>query len=196
MKNLFKTHWFIFLSVIIILNSGSKLPSNISEKNHLVYGNDSLAPVAKPSYQEIYYKDYKWTEMIGNLKFDPSTKVESYILKINDQGDETRIKLYHNKNRMIRIEKRIYDKTNQEMNYDMYDFDTNNACLSLTQWGLKENMSYTYAMHWGSLIKYDVNCKLIELNPAQKQQIIQSVKVTLESIMQHFPGYKYSFNWI
>lgn len=152
MKNSTKNQGLVFLAVIIICNSGSKLPLN-SKADQELSGNDSLIPFVKPSYQEIYSTDYKWTEMIGILKHDSSTKIEFYSLK-------------------------------------------NNICLSFTEWGLKENMSLTYAMHWGSLIEYDVNCKLVELRPAQKKQIIQSVRISLDSIMQHFPGYIYSFKWI
>jgi len=195
MKNLTQIQRLVFLAVIIICNSGSKLPLN-SKADQELSGNDSLIPFVKPSYQEIYSTDYKWTEMIGILKHDSSTKIEFYSLKLNVQGDEERVQLYHNSDRMIRIEKRIYDKSNNELSYDMFDFDKNNICLSFTEWGLKENMSLTYAMHWGSLIEYDVNCKLVELRPAQKKQIIHSVRISLDSIMQHFPGYIYSFKWI
>jgi hypothetical protein len=110
-------------------------------------------------------------------------------------GNEARITLYYISDRIVRIEKRIYDKDNNQLGYTMFDFNENNTCFSNTQRDYKEKMSYTNAMYWDSLIRFDVNCKIIDINASQKQQIIESTKASLDSIMQHFPEFKYSFNW-
>ena len=195
MKNSTKNQGLFFLAVIIICNSGSRLTAN-SYSEQVLSGNDSLIPFVKPAYREIYSIDYKWGEKIGKLKHDPSTKVEKYNFRLSDEGLDVRIEVYHNTNRIITVEKRTFDKNNVQLTLEAFDFTENNDCMSCTQWNDEEKMSYIYSMHLGTLIKYDVNCKLIELRPAQKKQLIQSVKVSLDSIMRHFPGYTYSFKWI
>jgi hypothetical protein len=160
-----------------------------------VSGKDSAVSGKKPTYQDIYSEDEKRSEVIGNLKHDPSTNKKDYNYKLGEDGNETRISLYSVKDRLVTIEKRVYDKNNNELGYSMFDFNENNVCLSNTQRDYKESMSYTNAMYWNTLIRFDVHCKIIDIGSSQKQQIIQSAKASLDSIMQHFPEFKYSFNW-
>lgn len=205
MKKVNQIIWLVLLVTVISCNSSTKKLNNNDPDNSLKSSNfkmseitstkDSVIPEKKPTYQDIYSGDWKRSEIIGNLKHDPSTNKKDYNYKLKNDGNEVRISYYSVKDRIIRIEKRTYDKTDNELSFSMFDFDENNLCISNTQWNNVEKMSYTYSMYWDSLIKYDVNCKQIELDASQKQQIIQSTKASLDSIMTHFPEFKYSFNW-
>jgi len=189
--------------LFVSCNSGSKKANNniasdpIDEntKTELINSKDSIVPESKPTHQEIYSEEWKRDEIKAKLKYDISTKKKNFNFKLNDNEDEVRIELYHVKDRIVTIEERIFDKDNDQLKLDVFDFTEDNDCTSSTHWNKKEQMSYIYSMYRDSLIKYDVNCKQIELDASQKQQIIQSTKASLDSIMQHFPEFKYSFNW-
>jgi hypothetical protein len=192
------------LCIIINCNSGSK-ETNIDlgikqiSKTDITQAQsisriESEGLQKRPTYQEIYSKSGQINKIIGEQKHDPSTKKESYISTLNVKGDEVRIELYHINNRIVTVENRIYNKDKQ-LNYSMFYFDEKNVCFSNTKRDYKEDRSYIYAMYWDTLIKFDVYCKLIDLPPSQKQEIIKSAKASLDSIMQHFPEFKYSINW-
>ena len=160
-----------------------------------VSGKDSAIFEKKPTYQQLYSESEKRFEITGNLKHDSITKKKDYNYKLGVDGNEARITVYYISDRIVRIEKRIYDMDNNELGFSMFDFNENNACFSNTQWNNKEKMSYTNAMYWETLIRFDVHCKIIDIDGSQKQQIIQLAKASLDSIMTHFPEFKYSFNW-
>jgi hypothetical protein len=205
MKKFIEIPCFVFFSILINCNSGTKkLNINQAVKSinktevkevQFVAIKDSLVSQTRPTYQELYRKSEQINEAIGKLKYDPSTRKKEIISKLNDNGDEGRIELYHLNDRIITIEERNYDKSNKQINGSSYDFDEKNACFSNCQWITKDKMSYYYAMYWDTLIKFDVYCKLIDLTPSQKQEIIKSTKASLDSIMRHFPEFKYSYNW-
>lgn len=203
MKKFNQIIWLVYMVLFISCNSGSKKanknpagdPIGENTKTELIFSKDSIVPESKPTHQEIYSEEWKRDEIKAKLKFDPSTKIKYFNFKINENENEVRIELYHVRDRIVTVEKRIFDKDNEQLSFSMFDFDENNKCLSNTQRDYKEDRSYIYAPYRDSLIKYDVYCNKIDINTSQKQQIIQSVKASLDSIMQHFPEFKYSFNW-
>lgn len=168
--------------------------SNINNQRSVLI-KDSISPQKVPTSQDIYSMDDQRSEIIGELRHNPLTKKTDYNFKLNDSGVEVNVTLYFIKKRIVSLEKRIYDINNTELAYSMFDFDENNDCLSNTKMVIKEKMSYTYAKYGNSVIKYDVNSNLIEITDNEKQQIIQSTKVSLDSIMQHFPDFNYTINW-
>lgn len=205
MKKLILIVGVITLLPIISCNFESKRPINTKAVESLTINDtnvkknnshkDSVEIKSRPTYQDIYSEEWKRGEIIGKLKHDPSTKIKDYNYQLNDQGNKVNIELYHIKDRIVLIEKRTFDKINDQLKLDVYDFSEDNSCNAYTIWTKKEMMSYIYTMHWDSLIMHDVNCNKIDLNSAQKQKIIQTVKVSLDSIMQHFPEFNYTFNW-
>ena len=168
--------------------------SNINNQRSVLI-KDSISPQKVPTSQDIYSMDDQRSEIIGELRHNPLTKKTDYNFKLNDSGVEVNVTLYFIKKRIVSLEKRIYDINNTELAYSMFDFDENNDCLSNTKMVIKEKMSYSYAKYGNSVIKYDVNSNLIEITDNEKQQIIQSTKVSLDSIMQHFPDFNYTINW-
>lgn len=203
MKKVNQIIWLVYMVLFVSCNSGSKkannnlasVPIDQNTKTELIISKDSIVPEKKPTYQEIYSEEWNRDEIKAKLKFDLSTKKKNFNFKTNNNVNEVRIELYHVNDRIVTVEKRIFDKGNDQLSYSIFDFDENNKCQSNTQRDYKEDRSYIYAMFWDSLVKYDVNCNKIELNSTQKQQVIQSAKASLDSIMQHFPEFKYSFNW-
>lgn len=203
MKKANQIIWLIYMVLFVSCNSGlKKANNNISSdpidentKTELINSKDSIVPESEPTNQEIYSEEWKRDEIKAKLKYDPSTKKKNFNFKLNDNEGEVRIELYHVKDRIVTVEERIFDKDNDQLKLDVFDFTEDNDCISSTHWNKKEQMSYIYSMYWDSLIKYDVNCNQFELDVSRKQQIIESAKASLDSIMLHFPEFKYSFNW-
>ena len=173
--------------------SGTLIGKNI--KTEQIISKDSTVPEGKPTYQDLYSREWKRTEIIGKLKFGPSTKKDTFNFKLGNNEGDVKIELYHINDRIIRVEKRIFDKNNDNLRLVVFDFSNDNVCISKTEWRKEDQMSYVYSLYGDSLIKYDGNCNLMELNSSQKQKIIQLAKASLDSTMQNFPKFKYSFNW-
>lgn len=205
MKEFIQLACLICLILIVSCNTNPKKSNNnqvteISKKSDIkieqsVSGKDSVIFEKKHTYQQLYSESEKRFEITGNLKHDSVTKKKDYNYKLGVDGNEARITLYYINNRIVTIENRKFDKNNNQLGYNMFDFDESNVCLSNTQRDYKEKMSYTNAMYWDTLIRFDIHCKIIDIDSSQKQQIIQLAKASLDSIMTHFPEFKYSFNW-
>jgi hypothetical protein len=203
MKNLIQTTCYAFFCIIINCNTWIKELNESLAIEHLkrtdnkmeirVSVKDSVVQGKRPTYQEIYSESEKRRKISAEMGADPSTIVKEY----NENLDSCKRKLmiYYQQKRIISIVNRISNERNDILANEVFTFDENNNCISNAQRDYKEDRSYIYAMYWDSLIKFDVYCKLIDLTPSQKQQIIKSVKASLDSIMQHFPEFKYSFNW-
>lgn len=201
MKNFNQLIWII-LVCFVSCNTGAKkqegnkvvTPVKKTEvtKMQSASSNDSLISKEKPTYQKLYTESERRFGEIGKLKYNPSTKkkIYNYVLK----SDSIKITLYHINERIATIEKRIYNK-NKQLEFYIYDFNENNDCFSCSQWNCTEKMTYTNAIYWDTFIRFDVDCKIIDIDSSQKKKIIQSTQASLDSIMQHFPEFKYSFNW-
>lgn len=203
MKRLNRIAWLFYITLFVSCNSGSTKADknavsdsiNDRTKTELIISKDSTLPESKPTHQEIYSEEWKRDETMAKLKFDPSTKIKNFNYKLNDNGYEVRIELYYINDRIVTVEKRIFDKDNDQLTLTAFDFVKDNECNSMTQWKKEDRMSYIYSMYGDSLIKYDVNGNKMSLNSLQKQKFIQSAKATLDSTMQHFQEFKYTFNW-
>lgn len=110
-------------------------------------------------------------------------------------GSRNSITAYYQYKRIVLVIYKTINSSDEVTATDAYYFDESNNCIYNMKWNIEDKITYTYDMHWGSLIKYDVNYKRMEIEPTQKQQIIQSARASLSTMMQHFPGFKYSFNW-
>jgi hypothetical protein len=162
------------------------IPADVIERLRMSNGKIS-------QQEEFYVIGENWNELLGKLKLDSSTSVKNHSYKIDNNGIEARIELYYQKAQIVRVEKRIYNET-EELSFSMFDF-YENECLCNTIWNKQDKMSYSYSMLLGALAKYDVNYNPIEMSDLEKRQVIESTKVSLDSIMHHFPEFKYSFNW-
>ncbi|MBA4411612.1 MAG: hypothetical protein C0397_19615 [Odoribacter sp.] len=203
MKKFNQFIWIICLVFIVSCNSGTK-KSNSNQadkpvkvetevnKSHLISRNDSLISKRKPTYQQLYSESEQRFEIIGNLKHNPSTGKKIYNYNLG--RDSIKITLYHLNERIVTIEKRIYNNNN-ELGFRIFDFNEKNDCFSSSQWNSSEKMTYTNAMYWDTFISFDVHCNIIDMDFSEKKQIIQSTRASLDSIMQHFPEFRYSFNW-
>lgn len=170
---------------------GNGLPDVL--KNEI--SKDSTVSEGKPTHQDLYSSEWKRNEIKAKLKFDPSTKKDTFNFKLENNKGDVQIELYHVNDRIITVEKRIFARGNDQLRLEVFDFTVDNACISMTRWKKEDRMSYIYSLYGDSLIKYDVNCYLMELNSPQRQKLIQSAKASLDSTMHHFPKFKYSFKW-
>lgn len=154
--------------------------------------SDSLNDSNIPSYQQMYTETEKIYGILGKLKFSPSTekKTHNYL----ENNDSISITMYYLKTRIITVEKRIYrDKTEDE--FLIYDFDENNNAITENRWKNSEKITYSNAILWDKLIRFNSKYEVFDLDEKQKQEIIRSTKASLDSIMQFFPEFKYTFNW-
>ena len=130
--------------------------------------------------------------VFAKLSSDSSTIEKLYTERLGK--DSLCIKLYHQKARIIAVVYRIINSENEKIYNNAFYFDENNHCIANTIKD-KDEITYDYLMYWGSLVKCDGNYNRMNIDSFQKQQIIESTKASLDSIMQHFPEFKYSFNW-
>lgn len=202
MKSVFKTICIFCFIIFLGCNSKpNKLNSTkvVSSKNDVqtikgISLNDNQKGVwEKLTHDQLYSEGETRREISTMLVADSLTMKKVYSERVGD--DEGSITLYYQQNRIICLVYRTLNAKDEKIANLVFYFDEKNDCISNSKWNKKEPMTYTYDMYWGSLIKYDVNYNKIEMDSSQKQQIIQSAKSSLDSIMQHFPEFKYSFNW-
>ena len=161
------------------------------DRTHTKESNDTL--VQNLTHNELYSIGETRRDSSSRLYGDPSTPKKVFSEKSGDNIREITIK-YQN-SRIIAVVDRITDNQNRMINNTVFNFDKKNECISTDYWNINKPMTYTFDMYWGSLIKYDVNYDPIEMTSSEKQKIIQTTKASLDSVMLHFPEFKYSFNW-
>lgn len=202
MKKFILIIWLICLAFIFTNNSEIK-KSNINGKIEPFKNKglkevqfflirDSVYPEEKPTSQQLYSEIERMLSVTANLKHDEATLVKNLKLKLGDNKNE--ISCYYSKNRLIRIENRVFNNKNDVESFRMFDFDENNNCFSNSIKD-KDEESRIYAFISNYMIEYDSKLVPIILDSCQKQQIIQSARASLDSIMKHFPEFKYSMNW-
>ena len=196
----------LLLSLILIIGCKSK-PDNsnnqkvVSSKDNIKKNEEIISDSKQKQDNDsivelkLFLESEKRFKIAGNFKNDPNTKKAIFNYTQGSDSNEARITLYHIGDRIVRIEKRIYDLGNTQLSYSMFDFNVDNSCYSNTQRNKKDKMSYINAMYWDTINRFDTDYKPIKIDVTQKQQIIESTKAELDSIMQHFPEFKYSFNW-
>ena len=163
-----------------------QLKKDSSEEN-------SKTEVNKLTHDQLYAIGETRRDSSARLYSDPSTLKKVYSEVIDE--DTSIMTLRYKQNRIISVVKRIINKYNVKLYNTVFCFRKDNECISVDYWNSVEKNTYTYDMFWGTLIKYDGNYNKIDIDVSQKLQIIKSTKVSLDSIMQHFPEFKYSFNW-
>ena len=193
-----------FLLVITILWVGCNSPKNHPKKIKDEVRNSPIVKTEEKQSKKIntntslsqlvYSENEKRTENIGKLKHNSSTQKKTYSFKNEITGNNNEITLYYINKRIVRIEKRIWNNKDEkvQLGYSMYDFNDKNVCIANTERNYKEKMSHTNAMFDDSLIRYDVNCKIILIDKLQKAKIISAVKNSLDSVMEHFPEFEYN----
>jgi hypothetical protein len=201
-NNYFIFAWTFFLICIFGCNSGTKKQINnqtYERKNETQYTkkqpllkNDSFIQKEKPTYQQLYSESERRLEATGSLKHDLATKNKTY--NYLQSNDSVKITLFYIGKRIVTVEKRIF-KGNIEKGFNIYDFDENNNMFSESKWNNVEKMTFTNAIYWGTLLRFDVRCNVVDLDLSQKQEIVKAAKASLDSIMQFFPEFKYTFDW-
>ncbi len=168
--------------------------TDISSKN-IQQSSVKLDSVSKPKAlksDEIYILNENLSENIGKLKYDPNTEKSEFKYLYDTSGLEARVVLYYVKERVVKVEKRIYGKDNNEISHSMYNFDETNECFSNTQWTRKDRESYTLLSYNNDLIYYDSRSNVINLDSGQKQELVKSINDSLVSLMKYVPKFKYS----
>lgn len=202
MKSIFKAICIFSLIIFVGCNNnrnqsnGAKVESSkndVQTINGISHNDKPNSIREKLTHEKLYSEGETIRDTITKLETDSSTMKRFCTEKVGE--DETKITIYYQPNRIISIVNRVNNTKNEMIANSVFYFDEKSNCISNSEWNKKEPMEYTNAMYWDSLIRFDVNYNKIELNSSQKQQIIQSTKASLDSIMQHFPEFKYSFNW-
>jgi len=203
MKKVNQIIWLVYVVLFVSCNSGSKKTNNNQNIENLknesgkveqvILSKDSGILEKKPTSQQIYSEIETMLAITAKLKYDPSTLIKHYNHKLGNNLME--ISCYFSENRLIRIENRIFNEKEENISFMNFDFDDKNNCISNAIKKDSENESRIYAYINNYVIEYDSKLMPIVLDSSKKQQIIQLTKVSLDSTMQHFPEFKYSFNW-
>ena len=124
---------------------------------------------------------------------DPLTLILYYNEK---QGiNRRKVLLYHQQSKIIAIVNRIYSPENQIIAYKVFYFENNNHCDWYTIREANDIKSSTYTYLNGSITKSDDKLTPYIIEGEQKQFIIRSASESLDSVMHHFPTFKYTLNW-
>jgi len=161
--------------------------------------------------EENRIKMEKQNEIINNITRDQLSSVNESRRKSFDgllssramkakrdyllEGTKNSVTAYYQYKRIVMVIYQCVNSLNEITSTNAFYFDESNKCIYNTNWNIRDKISYTYDMHWGSLIKYDTNYNRMEIDSAEKQQIINSSRILLASMMQHFPSFHYSFHW-
>lgn len=149
-----------------------------------IYSQDSLMA-------QILVCNYK-IESLEQKRFKKNVNEKNYITK-NEFNDSVNITLYHSNNSIISIMYSIF-KNSKRIKMNSFVFDEGNNCISHNQWSTEIQYSFSDVIYNGSIIRYDCNNNYIDIT-SEKTIIITATKTFLNSIMQHFPEFKYSFYW-
>jgi len=180
------------LTVVCILlficsfQSNAQIPSASLKK-------DTVSTSKNVTSEELYALEAKMAEKLTALKYDAATKQSKVEYPSDNSGSVAKVVLYYLGNRLIRLEKRIYDQTNAPLSYSMYTFNEKNACFCNTQWNQKDGKTQFLTKSDYGLIYFDSDMKLIELAPAQMDKLVQESKDSLDGVMTHFKDFKYTF---
>jgi hypothetical protein len=150
-------------------------------------------PEMEPTSEDLYNLDSKMAEKLTALKYDPSTKHTKISYAIDNTGSTAKLTLYYQNNRLVRLENYTYDQNNQQVSYSLFDFNERNGCVYVKQWNKNDYKKYTLTLSEYGLIYFSDNMKLIKLDPSQMQKLIQETKDSLNIMMGHFKGFKYTF---
>jgi len=158
-----------------------------------VENKDSAFTLKKATLEELYALDVKMAEKLTALKYDPSTKQSKISYPFDNAGSVAKVVLYYQNNRLIRIEKRINDKTDKQTSYSMFNFNEKNGCFANAQWSLMDGLSRVLTTSEYGLVYFGSDMRTIDLNPNEVQKLVQDTKDSLNTLMSHFKSFKYTF---
>ena len=203
MKKVNQIIWLVLLVTVISCNSSTKKLNNNGIDNSLKSSNfkmseitstkDSVIPEKKPTSGQIYSAIETKLDLWAKIKFDSSTIVKHYENK--NGKNEHEISCYFSKDHLISVENRIISETGEDISFMMFHFDDKNICFANYRKDNEKDTSRFYAYINNYVIEYDHKLKPFIVDSLKKKQIIQETRTSLESNMQRFPEFKYSFNW-
>lgn len=202
MKSIFKTICIICL--IIFVGCNSRHPQSNNQKAVDSKGDSKTVREVssdeksnnigdKPSTAQLYSEIETRRDISDKLSSDPSTMQKVYTEKVSDNESEFIVR--YQQKRIISILNRIYNKENEKIALKLFYFKEDNSCDWYTIMGKGDKYSHEYTFLNGSIVESNYKMTPIVIEDSQKQHIIQSAKAALDSIMKHFPEFKYSFNW-
>jgi|WetSurMetagenome_2_1015567.scaffolds.fasta_scaffold56913_1 hypothetical protein len=147
----------------------------------------------KLTHEKLYSEGETRREYFEKIIADPSTTKNVYQEKVGD--NLISLTLYYQQNRISSIVFRILNSKNEKIFNRIFYMDEKNNCLSVSTWDKNNPMEYTSAVFGDSLIRFDGHYNIIDLDSSQKQEIVKSTRASLDSIMLHFPEFKYTFDW-
>jgi len=168
-------------------------PSALPQKNNL--DKDSVSALKIPTPEDLDNLDVGMAKKLTALRYDPSTKKIRVNYPFDNTGLVVELTLYYNDNRLIRVEKYIYDQNKKQDSYSFFCFDEKNGCFCNTQWNLKDanKRVLTMSPEYG-LVYFGSNMQLIKMKPNKMQQFLQETKDSLDALMGHFKNFKYTFD--
>lgn len=207
---------FVFIAFLVSCNFSSnnkKVPkpnqkdsahNEINEESVILsrFLKDKVGDAAKAKALPVYHKDsLNAICIVSTRKLDihylriheNMTKEKNIIINKNNYLRDS-ISLFVDGNKIFALEKRML-KGREVFGHDIFIFGENNDCIGRSTHKKEWNNSFQDALYNDSVVRSDKNERIFLINHFEKQQIIQSAKASLDSIMQRFPEFKYSFNW-
>jgi len=147
----------------------------------------------KPTSSEIYSEIENIRDLGLKQLSEAFTKTNKFNEKLGFNNIE--ITIYYQPKCILSIAYKVYNVNGKRVSYKIFDFDKSNSCRLFSIFENQELGEFTFAFWNGFLLSTDskYNSKVIE--GEDKQRIIQSTKLSLDSLMHRFPEFKYSLNW-
>jgi hypothetical protein len=185
------------------LNSSDSAYFDINEESANLdkFLKDKVGDAAKAKALPIYAQD-----SLSAIYAVCTNKIDTYFLRKKGNNAQEKniihvngllrdsISLFVDGKKIFSLEKRTL-QNNQVLSHDIFIFGDNNDCIGRSTHKKEWNNSFQDAIYNDTIVRSDIKEKIILINRLEKQQIIQSAKASLDSMMQHFPEFKYSFNW-
>jgi hypothetical protein len=164
-----------------------------TQENELDKSNEaSFVKEGKP-VRDLFFEAEKIIEAHAKLRNDSSTLIK--LIKDSIGSNTHEIYCYYLRNRLISIENRIMDETGWDISFTMFYFDKNNSCYTIYKKENRHEKSLFYILDGNSIIVHNNQTSKLLDDSLTRSKIIQEAAAVLDSTMQLFPEFTYTFNW-
>ena len=173
--------------------NGKKGSSQDNLFMHKKLGIGGIPNISEDNLQSLYSEIEKRRDLTLSQIDDPFTSILNYDEKLG--LNRRKVLVYHQQSKLIAIVNRVYGPEDKIIAYKVFYFEKSNHCDWYTIRETDDLKSSTYTYLNGPVVKSDDTLTPLMIEESQKQWISKSAKLSLDSLMRHFPEFKYSLNW-
>jgi hypothetical protein len=202
MKKIKLSIWlFMIVVAFCFCNNGSTKSKAIQkdkDKEIGIFIEESFAALGDmPTSDQLYTLVENISERKAKLMMDSTTSIKEFSDTIGSRVN--RIFCYFQKDRLIAVQNRIriidLENKSKEISCMLFAFDENNCCFENLRQDNKNDTPRYFTYYKNKIVVSGSMINPHFIDSTQKQEIINRAKASLDSTMQHFPEFKYSFNW-